>query len=932
MICRMDDDRRETAQLLDNVPGIVEGIKVGNAAGTITNAGTIQGALGIGVYFGGNFNDTLTNSGTIISFPGVDAVLFKGSGADRVIVDPRAVFIGSVVGYSNGNNTLELASAASAGTLSGLGSKYQNFGAVAVDSRAQWTITGSNSLASGATLADAGTATIMGTLANSGTVLLGGSASSPALLIDSGMLAGAVGFAPGAGNYSTLRLTNTLSLPGTIGGFTGPNDIVDLTQLSDAGNDAFTTFNIATNVLTVTGDNGAVALQLDAENYTGVGWSVSSDGSGGADIIPVVATPPGVSEALVDNTGSSSGQLITSDPTLTGGGAPDATVTISEGGNTLGTTTANNAGAWSFTPIGLADGAHTLVASETNTGGTGTASLTFALDTMPPVVAISSAGGLTNQAMQTITGTIADAFLAADPTITLFDNGTEIGTTTASGGNWSASIALPQTGTNTITAQATDLAENTGTSATDALTLDTALPTLVKNEPVLLPDGDTATIPESLLQFADAQSSDAQETYTVTSAPQDGKLLLNGAPTSSFTQAEIDNGLVSYEETAGPGVTSDSFGFTVSDAAGNMTGPQQFQFILATDLTGIHAEATTEGGQSGFFEPPGVPLNVVYTPDRNNLPSPVSGDFNLEVITVPTQASYPVPSGFQGVAVFTGGTGKTLTLLAGNINVSDSGPADSIVGGPGFSTIGGGQRDTIVGGSNNEFIDGTQGYESITGGSAGDETIFGGSFDTVAAGAAAAVAIGGVPFDTLIGGTGTDFLDGSRGSQSIIGGSAGNETIYSAASDTVNGGGAANETIGGVAGNTISGGTGTEFIDGSGGNQLITVGSAGSETIWGGNGDTITGGAAEGLIGFVTTPGAGAEFFSEKGNLSPGSTNTVGGFSQAAGDLILLNSASSASTVVASAQTASGNTTITFGDGSKLTLLGIASVNTSFFG
>jgi hypothetical protein len=36
--------------------------------------------------------------------------------------------------------------------------------------------------------------------------------------------------------------------------------------------------------------------------------------------------------------------------------------------------------------------------------------------------------------------------------------------------------------------------------------------------------------------------------------------------------------------------------------------------------------------------------------------------------------------------------------------------------------------------------------------------------------------------------------------------------------------------------------------------------------------------------------------------------------------------------VVASAQTASGNTTITFGDGSKLTLLGIASVNTSFFG
>ena len=48
-------------------------------------------------------------------------------------------------------------------------------------------------------------------------------------------------------------------------------------------------------------------------------------------------------------------------------------------------------GAWSFTPSGLVDGAHTIVASQTDAfGNTGTASLSFTLDTTAPVVAISS--------------------------------------------------------------------------------------------------------------------------------------------------------------------------------------------------------------------------------------------------------------------------------------------------------------------------------------------------------------------------------------------------------------------------------------------------------------------------------------------------------------------------------------------------------------
>ena len=58
------------------------------------------------------------------------------------------------------------------------------------------------------------------------------------------------------------------------------------------------------------------------------------------------------------------------------------------------TVTADAQGTWSFTPAGLADGAHTIVASQTDGfGNTGTASLSFTLDTTAPAVAITTIEG-----------------------------------------------------------------------------------------------------------------------------------------------------------------------------------------------------------------------------------------------------------------------------------------------------------------------------------------------------------------------------------------------------------------------------------------------------------------------------------------------------------------------------------------------------------
>src|SRR5262249_1582771 len=87
-----------------------------------------------------------------------------------------------------------------------------------------------------------------------------------------------------------------------------------------------------------------------------------------------------VSVALTLDTGISATDGITAMAALSGAGDPNATVTISEGGTTLGQSTVDGAGFWVFKPTGLADGAHTLTASESDAAGnTASATLRFTL-------------------------------------------------------------------------------------------------------------------------------------------------------------------------------------------------------------------------------------------------------------------------------------------------------------------------------------------------------------------------------------------------------------------------------------------------------------------------------------------------------------------------------------------------------------------------
>ena len=137
------------------------------------------------------------------------------------------------------------------------------------------------------------------------------------------------------------------------------------------------------------------------------------------------------------------------------------------------------------------DGTHSIVAKDTDAAGnTGTSTaVVFTLDTVAPTVTIGTAADTSNQASQTISGTVSIDGAAPGTTVTLYDtiNGvtSQIGTATVgASGAWSTSVTLSGDGTHCIVAKDTDAAGNTGTSTAVVFTLDTVAPTVTINTAV----------------------------------------------------------------------------------------------------------------------------------------------------------------------------------------------------------------------------------------------------------------------------------------------------------------------------------------------------------------------------------------------------------------------------------------------------------------
>lgn len=133
-----------------------------------------------------------------------------------------------------------------------------------------------------------------------------------------------------------------------------------------------------------------------------------------------------------------------------------------------------------YTPSALSDGAHSVVlnASDNDGNSASQVTLSFTVDTVPPILDITSPadGLITNNASLQLAGTTNDANSGVS-TVTYAWNGGEAQQATVTGGTITASLTIPREGENTLTITATDQAGKT-TTVTRTVTLDTVAPVI----------------------------------------------------------------------------------------------------------------------------------------------------------------------------------------------------------------------------------------------------------------------------------------------------------------------------------------------------------------------------------------------------------------------------------------------------------------------
>ncbi len=183
------------------ISGGGDGFRVSSGFGaTVNNSGTLGGGTGFFVFSSGTTSETLIDSGTLTGTSGTAAHF--GAGADLLKFTPSAsVVVQGTVDGGTGTNTLELTSAASHGTLTGVGADFANFQNGTIDSGAYWVFAGTNTFASSTTLTDSGKLVDVGTLTNAGMLTVDPPIYVSGLFINTGSVN-----APGT--FAAISITN----------------------------------------------------------------------------------------------------------------------------------------------------------------------------------------------------------------------------------------------------------------------------------------------------------------------------------------------------------------------------------------------------------------------------------------------------------------------------------------------------------------------------------------------------------------------------------------------------------------------------------------------------------------------------------------------------------------------------------------------------
>jgi len=122
----------------------------------------------------------------------------------------------------------------------------------------------------------------------------------------------------------------------------------------------------------------------------------------------------------------------------------------------------------------------------------------------------------------------------------------------------------------------------------------TQAPAIDTNAGLGVDEGGSAAITTSELSASDPDNTASDLTYSVTTGPTQGELLVGGIRASSFTQADIESGDVKYNHTSTEG-TDDSFTFDLTDPSGAGPTGKTFQVsVNALPTASDDSDETTE--------------------------------------------------------------------------------------------------------------------------------------------------------------------------------------------------------------------------------------------------------------------------------------------------------------------------------------------------
>ncbi len=405
--------------------------------------------------------------------------------------------------------------------------------------------------------------------------------------------------------------------------------------------------------------DGSYSIKANVSDAAGNAAATASQTITVDETAPTIAiTAPVAVDNIINKTEAAAG--ITVSGTATAGSAAvngqTATITIVDSTNAVKDTytTTVTAGAWSVNVTaaqaqGLADGSYSIKANVSDAAGNAatTATQAVAVETLAPTVLISTTGTTTNQASQTISGTVAVTEAAAGSTVTLFDtvNGvtTQIGTATVVGGAWSTTVTLPGNGSHSIVAQDTDAAGNIGSSAPVVFTLATAAPTIAITAPIA---GD------NIINKSEAA---AGVTISGTATAGTGGAAVNGQ-TATIT---IVDSTSAVKDTYTATVTAGAWSVNVT--AAQAQGLADGSYSIKANLSDAAGNAATTASQA---------ITVDETSPTIAITSPVAGDniINKTEATAGITVSGTATAGSAAV----NGQIATITLVDSTNTVKDT--------------------------------------------------------------------------------------------------------------------------------------------------------------------------------------------------------------------------------------------------------------------